>query len=752
MEFQKIQGGFGNNVRNNRFANNLDYENVFDSLQMTITLCSVPYDVGEIHIGNRSISGRGNVVGWESEQQRDSYFAEKTDKYVFQTKFRAFHTEDVITLPVPFYAITKYNYIIVEHEPFPTEYGDSGEVRKFFYFVRDMKMKAPNTTEVTIIRDDWTTYICRCDFTQFSMIRGHYAVANTDVESYLSNPLENNAFLLDESGFSPERNNVSHTEGIVFNEGEQLFICAFKCEPWQTEDTALSHTTYRSESAFNIQLVAFAQEDAAAAVAWMKPVIYRALLWCAFVPSSMVTKGEETELFGYTCWKIADNHMSLEKSENLIQLDRDMFGYDAHYADLAKLYTFPFATLMIYDEKGNANTVRIEDTAGTIVCQTALLSMLGSLDINCILDGIGSVSSEITVSSIGNRSINIGGKWYATLFNWSVPTFAVVQSAYRSNEIDTLSDRQARSATTAETNSASSDNTATSNAANTAKTAVANASISYITGQDNALMGYTNDVANLIVYGTATSTIEAANQQGSISNISNFFAGAYAVSDAYMPYQTGDGIASAISNVMNTFAAGSNSASLAITNGQTALQAGYTELQNNSVTSHTQQCNANKANNSRDVNDDVTEIANGAASAMTARSNSAATYNSNALNNNILENGYRIEPPAYGIEGDTALKPYGIWCSIETASRDDIRKAGDDFLRYGYPMSGVIEFETFNVMPKFSYWQIDDMWIKPSGLSDRALDGIRFLLMGGVTVWNPAAIDDIGRITIYENV
>jgi hypothetical protein len=49
-----------------KYKNEFDYSR-YDDLQMRIQMCNVPWDMGEAHIGNRTISGIGNVVFFEND-------------------------------------------------------------------------------------------------------------------------------------------------------------------------------------------------------------------------------------------------------------------------------------------------------------------------------------------------------------------------------------------------------------------------------------------------------------------------------------------------------------------------------------------------------------------------------------------------------------------------------------------------------------------------------------------------------------
>ena len=751
MELRKIQGGFGSNVRNNRFANELDYSQEFDTVQMTITLCSVPYDVGEIHIGNRQIGGRGNVVGWESEQSRDAYFASKKDKYSFQTKFRKFHGEDWITLPVPFYAITKYNYVIVEHEPFTTSYGQSGEVTKFFYFIRDMEMISPNSTKISILRDDWTTYVCRIAFKQLSMVRGHYAVANSDVERFLSNPLENSMYLLEPTLEDVGRGRVGSFSPTLLNSGDMLAVFCFDMSLAESQDYGLSplSTSANTESALGLELIAVGVSDISAFVSAIPKAQFKAVRWAAVLPKPLLSLGDAFEYKGVTAQKASTG---ITVNETLLTLDRSKFGYDARYSELAKLYTYPYAELAIYNQDGAETIVRIEDTTGTIKANGALSAMLDGIGYSMIVEGIGATSRSYSIKAIDNRTVNIGGSWVN--YDWRFPTYALIQDPYDTNDVDTKSDRDARVTITNENNHAASTNTGTQNAANTANAAIANNAITENTATDNGLLFDTEQLSNGIINQTANSEIDAANAQASVSNTSNLLNGMASVWNSTQTYQIGEGaqsVGAAISNVTNAFTAGANSAATNIATNLKSTQTYWYTYQNSQMMSKTVAANNAKRDTAIGANTDTTDTSNAAASAITSTNCEANSANCHTANNAILAQGRVNEPQAFGTANNMPFDPMGLFIEVRTASKDAIRRAGDDFLRYGYPFSGVIDFETFNVMPKFSYWQIDDMWNEPSGLPDRAMDGIRFLLMGGVTVWREEYIDEMGSITIYDN-
>ena len=95
------------------------------------------------------------------------------------------------------------------------------------------------------------------------------------------------------------------------------------------------------------------------------------------------------------------------------------------------------------------------------------------------------------------------------------------------------------------------------------------------------------------------------------------------------------------------------------------------------------------------------------------------------------------------------VKPAGVWCNVVTQPFDAIAQAGQQMLRYGYTYDGTVDFYSFNVMPKFAYWKVSDIWCNASTIPDAWVDDIRNLLLHGVTVWRKP--EYINNTSIYDN-
>ena len=171
------------NVNTYKYDNNFDYGR-FDAPQMELMLCTVPWDMGEAHIGNRTISGIGNVVFFESKEDRDAWFAAipDTECYRFETKFKELHRSNQIDVAIPFDVAAKFNYLVVDYNLFanddsPVMYEKPDGLRRWFWFVREVEFISPNTTKLHLLNDAWQTFIYDLNVSGMMLERGHAPLA-----------------------------------------------------------------------------------------------------------------------------------------------------------------------------------------------------------------------------------------------------------------------------------------------------------------------------------------------------------------------------------------------------------------------------------------------------------------------------------------------------------------------------------------------------------------------------------------------
>ena len=183
------------NVNVYDYQNDIDYGR-YDYSQMSIQVCSVPWDQGEAHIGQRVLSGLGNVVYFGSAAERDKWFDAIPDNECFRwdTKFKELHSDLTLRIPLPFDIATNYNYVRVTYNLFandesPVQYETDGGMRTWFYFIREARFVAPNTTELLLLDDAWQTWIYSLDISSMILQRGHAPMFATKADAYLANPI-----------------------------------------------------------------------------------------------------------------------------------------------------------------------------------------------------------------------------------------------------------------------------------------------------------------------------------------------------------------------------------------------------------------------------------------------------------------------------------------------------------------------------------------------------------------------------------
>ena len=518
------------------YKNDYDFKR-FDNAQMTIHILNVPWDMGEAHVGQRTITGIGNVVKFENDEARDNWFKSKRyaetpqqyetgqfDGFKWVTKYREFHNGEDLKIPLPFDVVARFNYCWIEYEPaaspeYPVNYEYNG-ITKWFYFIRNFQWSAVNTTLATIKRDTWQTYINHITFKGAMLEQGHYPFTLTNVDSYLNNPAANNSGLLAEDFVCGELSLVKHNSAIVLNDTNMLAVIVASGNPranWgsKANNTWSTPDGYRTQDG-QPSFYAFAMPAAdlntfVTNINSNTPQFIQTVQCVFFIASKLVTLSTSLEFGGVTCNYLAQKNAQLD----LLTLAKEQFGYDNKYKHLVKLYTYPYAALEITNELGETTLVKIEDTTGQLALQTSISLAYPWVTIDGRLKGIGGSSSRtLTFRNVNSHSFNFSGKWYEHLREWRVPTYAITQAASVVNGYSTHFDRlqQANDASTQKANALDSNSTQYRNALNANDTQYTNALITSATQQTNA-----NATADMSITNTAVQN--ATNSyNNSISN------------------------------------------------------------------------------------------------------------------------------------------------------------------------------------------------------------------------------------------
>ena len=731
-----------------------------------------------------------NVPGFESDSERSAWFDTQRSKTLeLQTNVREWQTS--LKVPLPLDEAQGFNYARVRFSAAPVEgFGTEQRSELFFFVMNVAATPAPSTTELSIALDTWTTYIDQVEINYMMLERGHYGVAQTSAEKFLENPLENSDWLLAPDVQGGTAIKTAHDSEVLFNGGNVKFVIATTRNPLSDSGSATAGTWAIPTGNPTIQgapSVYYIATDGANTEALLNALdsndtaFKQTVIGVFYISADLLTLLDHVNLWGVPCNLVSATQTELP----VLHLDKKMFGYSEDYADLAKLYTGSYARIVLSDGQGENVEIMPEETTGEIDLQATLNLTAPTLNIAGVLTGIGGGKKSLQFANVAAQSFNFGGRWYEKLMSWSVPTYAITQSAYGTENATGFygRDQALKAAQTAydnaeasaaagkanvnDSNAASVANNATQVAANAANVQRSIAAANQDYGAQNSLN--TALQAWNAGYSRASTAIEVEGEQQA-AGVSVGGTVASTITGAVASLASGN-IGGAISSVVNGVVSGCTTAAntaISVNMSESKTEAAIANSAN--VVSATNQNNADRTNVSNNAQADLTTIANNASTAITA--NSAATSNGNAARtyNTAVANAARSKaitergvqagwnaaklkaPNRFGADaqGLGKVRPLGLFANVVTMSNADVARVGDQMLRYGYSASQNVRVSSLNVMPKFSYWQASDLWlVSNSGVSEAQQEIIKGILKQGTTVWrNP---DDIGKVSIYDN-
>ncbi len=791
-----------NNVNVYKYDNQLDYSR-FDATQMHVTLCLVPWDMGEVHIGNSTIRGVGNVVDFGSAAARDKWIADIPDSqcYRFDTDIRRLHRDEYIDVDLPFDIAAHYNYIAVYYElvpdaDYPLMYEREGGVRSWFWFIRDVEQLAPNTTRLHILLDAWQTFIYDFNVTSMILERGHAPMLAMPTDKYLKDPFANCvALLAEDENFGDIPTITTNTDSFVFNAGNMYAVIIMTAngingvwgskanDNWKTPATR----HFQQQGVPNYCAFAVATSDLNTllnAIDSTYPQAMQCISAIAFVSADVLNLGTSHENFGVTCYEVSAGY----KRQTVTTITKEQFAYPTRYVDIAKLYTYPYAVLEVTDQDGNVSEIRIEDTDGKIELDYCLSLAYPWLNISGQICNTGRAGRKnIAFRNVTARNMPIGGNWHKLLMQWDIPTFGIVQDAGIHNDYATHYDRaqQAHAGLNSYNNELASAAAAQADVNANAANIVANAALQVALNNANNSANQTKirasetnsnmqaagntAVASALTTNSTNNEIDKQYATGTTAAVSSAVTGAISGGMALAATGPGAAVGAVAGAAVGAISAGLNmqaginytsaqldaannqmSRSLAVAQTATTGEADATSAQENSRTTA-----ANSFTTGTNANNAATMNANAARDYAAATANAARNLDTvNSGISNQQKQAAIDAPMEYGTfaNGDTSTtRPMGIFANVVTQNTAAISRAGDEFLRYGYRYDKQWDFNGhWALAPKFTYWKLRDFWVSNINIPDMYADKLRFFLYGGVTVWRKP--EYIGNTSIYENV
>ena len=408
MDFPKLDDTQFPNLANAKpytFKNDFDYSRW--QADCKIKLCSVAWHGDYRH-----------TVDWKSKEARNKYF-DNLQGEIIELTADSRRVADALPVPLTYEQAAKYNYVMLI-DPYPAIDYASGKARRLFYFITDITYRSPNTTELALQLDYWTTYINDVTITNLMLERGHYPMDAVSVNEYLQNPQAHTAYLTapdvnygtgaervtsmqvhdlgaggktvcfassipyaafntavvvgaDASGSAPIFSDTSarygyqlQVDGYQFNTGKNYDAASIPAQPSMTLDGNVPSSYLYAVDAEELYTGGWdvLQRD--------YPYFLMSVQAMFILPSRLLDLTPIATKSG-----IQFNTVAYQNYNNLadFRLNASDFGYSASARNIAKLYTYPYAYLQFSDEDGASFDVRIETLAGEGVRAVECLSL-----------------------------------------------------------------------------------------------------------------------------------------------------------------------------------------------------------------------------------------------------------------------------------------------------------------------------------------------------------------------------------------
>ena len=690
-----------------------------------ITMVNVPFD-----------NTYRDIVDWKSYGHTP---------YAYVKSFNNLHKVEInqmtylaqgkpIRIPTPFTKANQYNYVMVENPGRPVNnIGFEGYTPSvFFYFITSIDYIAPNTTQLTLQLDVWTTYYQRINFGRSYLERGHMGIAATDSfdnygKNWLTQPegldmgsehqiirtyrrmladITNNDYSvivtstvnLDvENGYGDSNNprvsmaDPSNAEGLP--NGVEIYVCTYK----DFRQGMLGLKNY--------------------------PWIAQGIGSITIVPKDIVdfggTKVDVGKDSGTGKWTWLTNH-SVYINRNYSLTDASFRNeflslLPKEYRELKKFVTSPYCIVELTTYSGNPVEFRPESirTAGININQYAHVAPPNPSLFLTIRDYNTITESVIVERRAGKVTNEYGEGWDMCTGYTSLPTF----SAVNNSALNALASSAHTAA--AQVNNAKWQQQRAQRAATAARD-VANAGIAATqAGAENSMWGNSAMADSQSRYNNMRATVQAT--QGAMTALG----GVMGLNGSAAGAGIGQAATAGVSAMIN------NSQAQSTANIQNQLASGASQI------SQQQQ---------RTVRDTNYELAQFAAN---------GDYEAAIASINGQRQDMQVIPPS--VVGQTsgyvsAMVSNGlvIDARIRSVSPAAMRSIGDFWLRYGYLMNTWIKFpKTLSLMTEFTYWKMAECYLVDTTIPEGFKASVRGIFEKGVTVWRSP--QRIGNTNVRNN-
>ena len=640
-----------------------------------------------------------------------------------------------IRIPTPFTKANQYNYVMVENpgRPVNSVAFEGYTPSAFFYFITSIDYIAPNTTQLTLQLDVWTTYYQKINFGRSYLERGHIGICATDSfdnygKSWLTQPEG-----LDLGSEHQIMRTYRRLLADVLNRDYAVIITSTisleKDLGYGDASDPKVHMAYPSTTEGlpnGVAIYASTVNDFKKAMGGLQsfPWIVQGIGSITLVPKDVIDFGRaEKVAVGHgdavANWSvIKDHHVYINRDYSLNDAnfrDELLSLLPAEYRQLKKFATAPYCIVELTTYAGNPVEFRPESirTAGINIQQYVHIAPPSPSLFFTIKDYNTITESVIVERRSGIVTNEYGEGWDMCTGYTALPTFSAVNNA----SLNALAG--SAHTTAAQINNAKWQQQRAQRAASSARD-VANAGIAATqAGAENSMWGNSAMADSQSRYNNMRATVQAA--QGGITALGGVM--------GLNGQAAGAGIAQAATAGVNAMI--SNSQAQSTANIQNQLASGASQI------SQQQQ---------RTVRDTNYEMAQFAAN---------GDYEAAIASINGQRQDMQVIPPS--VVGQTsgyvsAMVSQGlvIDARIRFLSPNAMRSVGDFWLRYGYLMNVWIKMPNkLSLMTEFTYWKLVECYLVDTFIPEGFKSTVRGIFEKGVTVWRSP--QRIGNTNIRNN-
>lgn len=348
-----------------------------------VTLMQVPWD-----------ANYRDIVIWDDEQQRNAYLdAQALSGTVWRSKrFSYCRPNEPISVPVPYSAAYKYNYVVVQN---PTQPVDGEEQPlKLCYFILSTDYVAPGTTQLTLQLDVIQTYQFGVCLGNMFVERGHMGVSNAIFKNgvqnlqgqylrkYLNVP---EGLDIGDSYVLANHEWYPLTDASTFDIGKIIIISSadLAADPGTVDNPNLNVADGQNAdgipSGCNVYSMTLSTFKAVLNAMKEKSWVAQCIQSVSTFPARLLSAGTDVQLFGNSgiTMQFLGETDTLELPLKTYATTGNIYqqlsnGVPDGYHDLYKAYTYPYSVIELTAYNGNSVFVKPELVYGNTLALTVI--------------------------------------------------------------------------------------------------------------------------------------------------------------------------------------------------------------------------------------------------------------------------------------------------------------------------------------------------------------------------------------------